>query len=429
MVLMKNFIKSLSIIAMGTSFLSPVYADEAVEDGAKIKLKGQFHFQTGILNQNKLVGDEKNVSALHKTFAFYSEAALGGTVSYTLNEITAGAKIVLIPTTRAKRSASYTGSHIFIASEFGKVEMGSPYDAASKLRVTAFDVTAATGDNWGRYANLTPKAMQYKEMKPEFIDFEEYFFDNAYQTDLKQINDGTEPPRLVSYYTPKFNGAQLGFSFIPDTANTGGAGHSVVSSGISKFDLPPANPDDKHLFKINRNVKNAISGGISYEYNIDDGIDLKLGATGEYGRSNGQATELLNDDPINVYKLNDLKTLNLGANLTYGNMLYGVSYGNLFNSLTTKAYNKNGRNSVYYSLAVGYQQGPSKTSISFFKSNRFKNSVEFVTLGTDYLIGSGLQPYAEVSIFKAKGRPAYYPEAPKKTVKGVVGLLGLRLSI
>jgi len=345
----------------------------------------------------------------------------------------AGARMSVLPTTRAKGSPTYTGSHIFIESEFGRMEVGSPYDAGSKLRITAYDVAAATGDDWSRYAALEPEYAKYNKLAPEFVASKDYFFDCEFKISLKQINDRTEPPRLISFFTPKIgdamSGIQIGVSYIPDSSNTGGAAHNVISTGTSKIDLPLANPSDTHVLETNKNVKDAFAGGVSYEHNIEDGIGFKVAVTGEYAKSSGKATEKLNDKIVKTAKLNDLKTVNIGAKLNYGNFLYGASYGNLFNSLTTKEYNKTGRNTVYYNGSVAYQIDAFKTSLSYFKSERFKSTVDAWSLGADYKLASGIQPYAEVSYFQAKGKTSLFPEAPKKKLKGTIVLLGLKLSI
>ncbi len=399
----------------------------------EVKLEGLFHFQSAYRKQSGLVVEEKNVSANRKNFAFYTEAALAGTVARTMDEITYGGKIVIVPTTKPKTSPGYNGSHLFMQTEFGKVEAGSPYDAGSKLRVTGSDVIAGTED-WNRYAKFDGANVQYSQGKdfvpqtPEFTPYVDYFFDSTFKTELKQINDGTEPPRLVSFYTPKNNGLQAGISFIPDSSNTGGGNHNedtTKDKGLKTFqvgktlDTDPTLTD--HRFIVYKNIKNAVAGGLTYEHNISDGVDLKLAATGEYGRISKKAKEVKTDDQgkvlsTNYYKVSDLKTYNLGAILNCGNMSYGASYGSLGKSFTFKEYYKAGRDTRYYNGAIAYTQGPIKASISYLKSERFKNNIDAFTFGTDLKIIPGLKPYAEVTYFQGKGRPVYTIEAPKKKV-------------
>ena len=96
-------------------------------------------------------------------------------------------------------------------------------------------------------------------------------------------------------------------------------------------------------------------------------------------------------------------------------------------SLTTKEFHKTGRNTKYLNVAVAYGQGPIKTSVSYFKSNQFANTLNSVTLGSEYKLAPGLLPYAELSYFEAKGKPSFYPEAPKRKTRGTVAVLGAKL--
>ena len=219
---------------------------------------------------------------------------------------------------------------------------------------------------------------------------------------------------------------------MPDSGNIGGAGviGNKSTGGISTVQL--SDVKDQHTMEINENVKDAFSAGVNYKYNISDGVDLKVGITGEYAKSASKIKEFdktsaTPEKPIAQYKLSDLKTYNLGAALTYGNFGYSASYGTLGKSLTSKAYHKVGRDTKYYNGAVAYGQGPIKTSVSYFKSNCFKNTVDVVTLGTEYKMLPGLVPYAEVAYFQAKGKPVYYPDAPKKKIKGTIAIIGAKL--
>ena len=435
--------KKLLLVA-ATCLSSSVFAATSDSDTV-VKLDGFFQFQAGFANQNKLTSAEKKISNNRKDFGFYTEATLAATVAKTVDDITYGGKLILVPTTKPKTSAAYNGSHIFVESSFGKVEAGSPYDAGSKMRVIGDLVSAGTGGstgNWARYANLKSDNMKYfgtdtnkitKGVAPEFVDYKEYFFDSLFRTQLDQVHDKAEPARKISYFTPKTQGFQFGISYIPDSGNVGGGTHNDDSLK-SKSGVTDVKVDGDNTYVLNRNVKDAFSAGVTYEYNISEGVDLKLGATGEYGKAAGKIKLVSNkgkdnEDVLGEYKPADLRTYNLGAILTYGSFSYAASYGTLGKSLTSKEYHKTGRNTWYYNGAIAYSQGPIKTSVSYFKSDRFKSTVDAVALGTEYKFLPGLVPYAEIACFQAKGRPAHYLEAPKKKTKGTVALIGAKLKL
>ncbi|MGI4776241.1 MAG: porin, partial [Janthinobacterium lividum] len=296
----------------------------------------------------------------------------------------------------------------------------------SKMRIVAEDIAA--GGDWSRYSKLDGSNISYQGLPAELIDYKEYFFDSTFKTKLDQLYDRAEPSRKISYYTPEFKGIRLGVSYIPDSSNAGSSLISVLSAGINDISIP----NTTNTYVINRNVKDAFSLGISYDYNISDGVDLKLAATGEYGRAVGNIKLVENrgletERILNQYKLNDLKTYNIGAILNYGNFGYSGSYGTLNKSLTSGAFNKTGRGTKYYNGAIAYSQGPIKTSLSYFKSSKYKNNLNSLTLGSEYKLVPGLLPYAEVSYFQAKGKPSFYPEAPNKKIKGTVAVLGAKL--
>ncbi len=433
----KLLLASIIGLASTTSFAGENPTPVISNSDTEIKLEGFYLFESGFSNQNRL-GEYENLSDNRKKIAFYTEAALAATITKTINDVViGGVKIVLQPTTRSKTSTSYNGSHIFIETSYGKVELGSPYDAGNTLRITGSQVAAGTRGCY-RYINLGSQYMQYDNLKPDF-DTSSRFYIESFSNNFDEFNVNAEATRKISFYTPKITGFQAGISYTPDSANTGGnkninnivfddsiTGITNVRTGINRNIV-----ENGETIIINQNVTDSVSGGLTYEHAISEDADLKLSATGEYGkparlavRSKGIGTEYT---VLETYKLSNLKAYNLGAVFTYGNFSCGASYGSLGKSLTTPEYHKNGRNTYYYNGAVAYGQGPIKTSLSYFKSSRYKNTIDTITVATEYKIMPGILPYAEISHFQAKGKPVYYPEAPNKKTKGTVGLIGTKL--
>lgn len=432
--LLTSFILCFASTGFAVENPTPVISNSDTE----IKLEGFYLFESGYSNQNHLTLFENNVTDDRKKLGFYTEAAFAATITKTINDVIAGAKIVLQPTTRAKTSTSYNGSHIFIQTDYGKVELGSPADASAKLRITGSQVTAGTG-GWSRYALLDGQYMRYRGLKPDF-DSGASFFLESYTNSFDQINDKAERARRVNFFTPKMQGFQAGISYTPDTANTGGnrdinnlTFENSARTGVSKSrtGITTVTLENNETMTINQNIRDALSTGLTYEHEISEDADLKLSVAGEYGKPARRLIHAKKEGTtiqvLNTYKLSNLKAYNLGAVFTYGNFSCGASYGNLGKSLTAKEYYKVGRDTYYYNGAIAYGQGPIKTSLEYFKSSRYKNTVDTVSLATEYKIMPGLLPYAEVSYFQAKGKPVYYPEAPTKTTKGTVGLIGTKL--
>ncbi len=420
---------------------------------AQVKLEGLFTFQAGMRNQSNLKGTDKYLTNNQKNGALWTDANISATLTKQDNEIIYGGKLVMLPSTKLKGSSSCNGSYLFLeTAEYGRVEAGSPHDAGSKMRITGDNVSAGSGGstgNWSRYVKLNGQGMRYygptangsnisAGVAPNFVDYSQYYL-GEYKTNLGQSHDKAEPPRKVNYFTPMLNGFQLGISYVPDSSNLGGTGIKEdtlkSTSGFQTVKLGKGENNSTRGFIINQNVKDAISLGLAYNYNIADGVDLKVAATGEYGKAAGKVKEVEmqfkdgkeNIKLLNEHKLSDLKTYNFGGVLSYGNFNYGLSYGTLGKSLTSKEYNKTGRRTDYYNGAVAYKQGPIKTSLSGFKAYKYKNTVDAVALSTEYKVAPGLTSYAEIACFKAQGKPTHYPEAEKKKTKGTVGLIGTKL--
>lgn len=416
-----------TVIAATTSFPTDSASD------TEIKLEGFFGFQAGYSNQNKLPKESKNITDNKKKLAFYTDAAFFVTVKQEFNGVIAGAKIVLLTTTKPKTSVAYNGSHIFLETDYGKVELGSPYDAGAKMRITGYKVVAATGTSWNKYIKLDSEHMKYAGLKPDFDSLDNFYLE-SFSNGFDDMTSKTEAARKVSYYTPTINGFQFGISYTPDSANTGG------NRDLNNLDMR-----DEHLCSksntgrktinlvngvvlLNQNVKDAISAGISYQYEFLQDVAMQVAVTAEYAKPARKLLILDKDKKIiTESKLSNLKSYNVGAVLSYGNFSCAASYGSLGKSLTSADYHKVGRITEYYNGAIAYTQGPIKTSISYFKSSRYKNTIDAVSLGTEYLVTPGLLPYAEISYFKAKGRPVYLPDAPKAKTRGTVALIGARL--
>ena len=430
----KILLITTSAVAMNASALAADVSSNTmpVVSDLNVKLSAFSHFQAGQRTQSKLQGDEKNISKNRKAFAFYNDSAMCAEISNVAGDITYGGKVVLVPTAKKKGSATYNGSHIFLESEFGKIEVGSPISSASNMMIDGGDNAAATFDDWSRYAEFAPKHLkQTSEVDPTFSTFAEFFLDSKLTTSLDSRTYSSEPSRSISYYTPKFafgeaTKVQVGVTYTPDSSNTGADNPSTNSSGV---DVRTVNAGGIEKFEINRTVKDAVSAGIALEQNFSDGVDLKVAFTGEHGTAAGKAKKFNMDGSTKEFKLSNLRTFNIGAILNVGNFSYAGSFGSLGKSLTTPEFHKTGRKTDYYTGTVAYKQGPFAASVSYFKSNQFKNTVDAVSVGTHYLLAPGFKPYAEISGFSLKGRPEFNSDLSKKKTRGTVALIGAKLSL
>lgn len=434
---------TVSIAAIASSSFAAKKEGKSVPvvSDLKVKLSGYADAEMGFRNQSKLQGTEKNVSANRKHFALFSSSAIAAEVSNKAEDIEYGAKMVLVPTTKRKASPSYNGSHIFVESDFGKFQAGSPIVPGATMSISGDDVTAAPSTRWSRYTEFkTAHLTQGSKLTPSFATSDEQFMDGDLATNEKITSYSSEPARSVAYYTPKFElgkttKVQLGVAYIPDSSNTGAGSLSTQSNGIDSIDLNTTDSTTVSKFEIDRSVKNAFSGGVAIEHNFADGVDLKIAITGECGKAAGSVKQYNvgntgdNAVPNATYKLSDLKAYNAGAVLNIGNFAFAGSAGTYGKSLTSAEFHKTGRKTDYYTAAAAYNQGPFTASVGMFKSNQFKNKVDSISFATSYQLAPGFKPYASISGFMVKGKPEYRTDLDKKKSRGTVALIGAKLSL
>jgi hypothetical protein len=414
-----------SLLASSTALAGdplPVVSD------LNIKLGAYAAFESGFSNQGKLKGSEKNISANKRGFAFYNDTALFAAISNTTDDITYGAKIILVPTTKRKVNKDYNGSYVFLEHEFGRIEAGSPIPAAKNMMISDGSIPTKYIKTGIDYLKQSTKAV------PSFLTSEGSFLGDQIIASMDSATYSSEPPRTINYYTPKFDltdssKIRLGISYTPDSANTGVEKPSDKSDGIKKYAVGETTID---RFEIDRSVKDAITSGIVLEQKLTEEAELKLALTGEYGKSAGKIKKFANKDDKNPleYKLSDLKSYNIGGELKVGDFKYNACYSSFGNSLTTKELHKGNRKSQYYNAGIAYTYNKATTtSLSYFASEQFKNKVNSVKLAVSHILAPGLKPYAEIHAYTLKGKPEFYPNLKARKVKGTVALVGVKLSL
>lgn len=410
------------VFTISLIFATKAFASDNLEN--EVKLSGVLSFQSGFANQNHLSSNEKHISPYNKNFAFTTTASINLLVAKHHDDIDYGLKLALITTAKLGTGPASNGSHIFIESAFGKIELGSQYDAADKMNIIANNVSAAAAGGWMQFTKFNISShMQYEGVKPEFGGYGYFLGTELKYDDTNQIHTKAETSRKISYFTPKTNGLQFGISYIPDSSNTGSAGHSAISAGKQTIKLAGTG----NCIEFDKNVTNAVTGGISYEHDISDSLNAKIAAIGEYGKATGKMVRKENDIIVAEAKLADVLSYNVGTIIKYENLSFGLSYGNLGRSLTTKEYHKTGRETHFYNTGIAYKYEKVNTSIVYFRSLQFKNILEYITVSSAYEIAPGLISDVSVAYFIANGRPAYYPEAPKKKTSGMAGTIGAKV--
>lgn len=447
-------LRNLLLIALSSTAISA--ASNAIELPAspssekpdlKVKLSGLAHFQVGARFQDNLTDKEKLVSKGQERFGLFTQSAFSADFENSYKNIKYGLKAVLVPTAKRSGANSYNGSHLFFESKYGRVEVGSPISASTNMMLTGNDISTVAFSNFFRYSLLNAEHIKQNNMAPSFTTYSEAFLDDKLASSIESISYSNEPARSVSFYTPKFNlgeknKVQLGITYIPDSSNTGISGKpDKVCTAIEERiilkeeDLDDTNDGDIVSFEIDQNVKNAFTAGLTFESNLAEGVDLKVGLTGEYGKPTGKAKRYKwsADEEEKVldqeFDLTDMKTFNLGAQLSMGNFSLAGSYGSNFDSLTTKEFHKADNKTDYYGGTIAYNNAGIGVSVSAFHSNRFSNKLRTYSIGTNFDLAPGFKPYVGFAWFKATGKPEYYPNLKDKETSGTVALIGAKLSL
>lgn len=423
---------SLGVLLTGLLASSTVLAGDPVPvlSDLNIKLGAYAAFESGFSNQGKLKASEKYISANKRSFAFYNDTAFLTTISNTVDDFTYGARIVLVPTVKRKVNNDYNGSHVFLENNLGRIEAGSPIPVAKNMMVSDGGIPTKyikTNTEYLRQGNKAPVS---------FLTGDGAFLGDSILTSLDSATYSSEPPRTINYYTPKFalgesGKVQLGISYTPDSANTGVEKPSENSVGIKKYAIETAGID---RFERDNSIKDAITAGLVLTtQKLTDEAELKLALTGEYGKSVGKIKQFANKndkDPAREYKLSNLQTYNIGAELKVGDFKYNACYGSFGKSLTTKELQRGNRNAHYYNAGIAYTyEKATTTSLSYFASEQFKNKVDSVKLAVSHILAPGLKPYAEIHAYTLKGKPEFYPNLKAKKVRGTVALVGVKLSL
>ncbi len=230
-------IKKASVVLLANLLVSSTaLAAESlsVASDLNIKLGAYAAFESGFSNQGKLNGTEKNISANKSGFAFYNDTALFATISNTTDDITYGAKIILVPTVKKKVNKDYNGSYIFLEHGFGRIEAGSPIPVAKNMMI-------GDGSIPTKYIKTSTKYLkQDKNATPSFLTSQGAFLGDAIIAGVDYAAYSNEPPRTINYYTPKLDltassKIRFGLSYTPDSANTGVEKPSVKSVRIKKY--------------------------------------------------------------------------------------------------------------------------------------------------------------------------------------------------
>lgn len=287
---------------------------------------------------------------------------------------------------------------VYVDGKWGKLQGGSDLGVTNTMKVDASEIARATGGINGdfyRYLNAPSAATANTRV----IATPNLYLDYGAGVLGDQSKEGLNK---ISYYTPRVYGVQAGVSFLP-TTNATSYGQTINNANVVGA------------------TKNTVLGAVNYD-NKFGGVAVKVGATGEYGKADN-ATVAAN-------KVNDLKTYQAGAKVSYLGASLAGAYGHLGDSLELKS-TTNANSTYFWDLGAAYETGAFGASVTYLKStvangtvagvNEGKNSFSNISVGADYKLAAGLKPFAEVNFVK------YNPTGTVNDNKATIGIVGTQL--
>lgn len=375
---MKKFLLGTSaligVVAVAGAAHAGGPAGSVAGSGPSVTVGGFLDFQAGIPSQDGLYENEGTASV--RSYNFTNDAEIHISVEGKAdNGIGYGAVIELNTNTDADAegdsgAGNADKTYLFIESSAGRVELGNNSSATKALGVSAGSIARATGGidgDFHRYIDLDGVNTGSPAGDTGLVN-SVFIVTSDLSTDTPAGNapDATK----ITYYTPRFSGAQLGVSFTPDTADTGTA---------TALSLETEGTGPEELFNI----------GVNYQADVS-GVGVTASLTGEFGSSE-------------VVTVEDTSGWALGLQADYQNFSVAgswVDYGDSGLATTAVADEQN-----LWTLGAAYETGPFGLSVTYLESegsftggatdSEFSNLV----LSADYQLAPGLVPYVEVALF------------------------------
>lgn len=205
----------------------------------------------------------------------------------------------------------------------------------------------------------------------------------------------------ITYYTPRYQGFQLGVSYIPQLVDRGELTTTTVTSTGTGL----------------TGAANLWEYGANYEGQYDQ-VGIAVAATGENGKADNGGNNLL-------FNVENLGAWNAGAKLSYMGWSAAGSYGDWSDSFAS-----DGISAKYWTGGLAYETGPIGVSVTYLGSQttatNVDNKFQDVSVGADYKLAPGLTPFIEYTWYDIDPTVAGAGAAPEN--KGNVVIIGSQLS-
>lgn len=222
---------------------------------------------------------------------------------------------------------------LFMSGSWGRLELGAEDDAADTMAVGGEDRMRGFGGYDGFSAAAGDDTFNFGQDHLTTTDF-------ITRGDLGQVIRGpfisfTSDATKMTYYTPRYAGFQLGFSWTPDAGHRG----------------------DNLMNDNNGNFENILSAGLNYK-NSWNGLGFEAALVGQFGDHENALAE-------------DLSAFQVGMALDYAGFSLAAAYSDHGDSGVLIAENATGTDAGYWwDVSLAYATGPWGVALGYFSSER-----------------------------------------------------------
>lgn len=314
-------------------------------DNLSLNLSGFYWFNVAFY-------DEDNSNTRGRGYRFDSpESEIYVNASNTAdNGIQYGVSIELNADTNDGTAADETWAYLD-SDSFGRVELGDQDDAANRMMIGGWNANKGAGGLFGGLGTLGHLQGTLSAATEVFLT------DRAWQ------NQTTSDSTKAIYFTPRFNGFQLGASWTPDSGNNG-------------FEREADNDGS---------YENVLSLGANYVGNFDN-VRFTVAAVGQWGDD---------ETTTGAEAANDLDVWTIGARVDFNQFTVGGSFTDAGDSGRTAT---NGGDQQMWDLGLGYSQGPWGVSVGYGYGERDNGTASAVDtevtrlhFGASYSVAPGWQ--------------------------------------
>jgi outer membrane protein OmpU len=379
-----------------SALLATIATNSFALEAPKVKLGGEIGTQVIYRDQKgayNSIQDPKKTETkgqkLHSS-AIVNDTRVLVNVDGNANGLKYGAVIKLYADTSASSSGNTNNAdetYGYLESKFGRLEGASTKSASHRMSISGASIARATGGIDGD-ASVTFNQHVINKTGTNIENDEAFVLSPGLPTFCKCKSRAN---KLV-YYSPKYNGLQIGLGYIIDPGMRGTVSqtHSVTKTTGSGF-------------------KNVIDASVRYDGKFND-VNYGVSLSGETSKAKNGSGEPAREG---------IKAWVLGGMAEYKGFSVAASYSDWMNTGRPKDKLPNAKfGSSHWTAGVAYEYqkfGVSATYMETKNANAFigkavnkadqdksKNKYEIISFGADYKVAEGLLTYAEVSPFKFK---------------------------